>query len=158
VKLGDRTYRNHLDGYNQMAAITGKGPSARHEVFYLGESTVGAVRIDDYKYRFIDQPEGWLGVKNHPDVPLITNLRLDPFERMGWAGNLTKEGSLQYFDWFKFQFWRFVLVQQLVAKELQTFIEYPPMQRGASFNLDAVKAEMAKRMAQAEAAGKGPGQ
>ena len=48
--IGDRTYKNHLDGYNQMAAITGKGPSARHEIFYLGESTVGAVRIDDYKY------------------------------------------------------------------------------------------------------------
>ncbi len=54
--IGDRTYKNHLDGYNQMAAITGKGPSARHEIFYLGESTVGAVRIDDYKFRFIDQP------------------------------------------------------------------------------------------------------
>jgi arylsulfatase len=77
---------------------------------------------------------------------------------MGWAGDLTKEGSLQYFDWFKYEFWRFVFVQQLVAKEIQTFIEYPPMQRGASFNLDAVKAEMAKRMQQAEAAAKGPGQ
>jgi arylsulfatase A-like enzyme len=66
--IGDRTYKNHLDGYNQMAAITGKGPSARHEIFYLGESTVGAVRIDDYKYRFIDQPNGWLGDKTHPDV------------------------------------------------------------------------------------------
>jgi hypothetical protein len=73
--IGDRTYKNHLDGYNQLAAITGKGPSARHEIFYLGESTVGAVRIDDYKYRFIDQPAGWLGEKTHPDVPYITNLR-----------------------------------------------------------------------------------
>ena len=43
-----------------------------------------------------------------------------------------------------------------MAKELQTFIEFPPMQRGASFNLDAVKAEMATRMAQAQAASKGP--
>ena len=90
---GDRTYKNHLDGYDQMAAITGKGPSTRHEIFYLGESTLGAVRIDDYKYRFIDQPDGWLGVKNHPDVPTITNLRLDPFERTGWPADLTKEGS-----------------------------------------------------------------
>ncbi len=84
VKLGDRTYKNHLDGYNQMAAITGKGPSARHEIFYLGESTVGAVRIDDYKYRFIDQPAGWLGEKTHPDVPYITNLRL--IRSNAWAG------------------------------------------------------------------------
>ncbi|MEZ0257398.1 MAG: arylsulfatase [Chthoniobacter sp.] len=158
VKLGERTYKNHLDGYNQMDAITGKGPSARHEIFYLGESTVGAVRIDDYKYRFIDQPNGWLGRKDHMDVPTITNLRLDPFERTGWPQDGTKEGGQQYFDWFKYQFWRFVFVQQVVGKELQTFIEYPPMQRGASFNLDAVKAEMAKRMEQAEKASKGTGQ
>jgi arylsulfatase len=157
-KIGDRTYKNHLDGYNQMAAITGKGPSARHEIFYLGESTVGAVRIDDYKFRFIDQPAGWVGEKTKPDVPYITNLRLDPFERTGWPNNGTKEGGQQYFDWFKFQFWRFVFVQQVVAKELQTFVDFPPMQRGASFNLEAVKAEMAKRMEQAEAASKGPGQ
>jgi arylsulfatase A-like enzyme len=156
--IGDRTYKNHLDGYNQMVAITGKGPSARHEIFYLGESTVGAVRIDDYKYRFIDQPNGWLGDKTHPDVPYITNLRLDPFERTGWPNNGTKDGAQQYFDWFKFQFWRFVFVQQLMAKEIKTFLEYPPMQRGASFNLDAVKAEMAKKMAEAEAASKGTGQ
>ncbi len=155
VTLGDRTYKNHLDGYDQMAAITGKGPSARHEIFYLGESTVGAVRIDDYKYRFIDQPDGWLGRKDHMDVPTITNLRLDPFERTGWPQDGTKEGGQQYFDWFKYQFWRFVFVQQVVGKELQTFLEYPPMQRGASFNLDAVKAEMAAKMKQAEAASKG---
>jgi arylsulfatase A-like enzyme len=154
--IGDRTYKNHLDGYNQMAAITGKGPSARHEIFYLGESTVGAVRIDDYKFRFIDQPHGWVGEKIHLDVPYITNLRLDPFERTGWPNDGTKEGGQQYFDWFKYQFWRFVFVQQVMGKELQTFLEFPPMQRGASFNLDAVKAEMATRMAQAQAAAKGP--
>ena len=154
--IGDRTYKNHLDGYNQMAAITGKGPSARHEIFYLGESTVGAVRIDDYKFRFIDQPAGWLGEKTHPDVPYITNLRLDPFERTGWPNNGTKDGAQQYFDWFKYQFWRFVFVQQVMGKEIQTFLDYPPMQRGASFNLDAIKAEMGKRMAEAEAASQRP--
>jgi arylsulfatase A-like enzyme len=156
-QIGDRIYKNHLDGYNQMAAITGKGASARHEIFYLGESTVGAVRIDDYKFRFIDQPAGWLGEKTHPDVPYITNLRLDPFERTGWPNNGSKEGAQQYFDWFKYQFWRFVFVQQTMAKEIQTFLDYPPMQRGASFNLDALKAEMAKRIAEAEAASKGTG-
>jgi arylsulfatase len=158
VKIGDRTYKNHLDGYNQMDAITGRGPSVRHEIFYLGESTVGAVRIDDYKFRFIDQPAGWVGDKTHPDIPYITNLRLDPFERTGWPNNGTKEGGQQYFDWFKYQFWRFVFVQQVIAKEIQTFLDYPPMQRGASFNLDAVKAEMGKRMEQAQAASKGTSQ
>src|SRR6202044_2426507 len=49
--IGDRTYKNHLDGYNQMDAITGKGPSARHEIFYLGERRIGPVRIAHNKFR-----------------------------------------------------------------------------------------------------------
>ena len=156
VTLGGQTYKNHLDGYDQMAAITGKGPSTRHEIFYLGESTIGAVRIDDYKYRFIDQPQGWLGPKTHPDVPTITNLRLDPFERMGFPEDMTKQGSMMFFgDFYMYQFWRFVFVQQAMGKEIQTFLEFPPMQRGASFNLDALKAEMAAKMQQAEKASHG---
>ena len=155
VPLGDRTYKNHLDGYNQMDAITGKGPSARHEIWYFGESTLGAVRIDDYKYRFIDQPQGWLGVKGHVDVPFLINLRLDPFERTGWPEDGTKQGAQAYFDWFKYEFWRFVFVQQQVAKLAQTAIEYPPMQRGASFNLEALKAELAKKMEEAQSHGTG---
>jgi len=141
-QLGDTTYKVHLDGYDQTPMITGKGPSNRHEIFYFGESTLGAVRIDDYKYRFIDQPSAWLGAKVAVDVPYLTNLRLDPFERMGWADNGAAQGSTQYFDWFKYQFWRFVFVQQQVAKLAETAIEFPPMQKGASFNLDSVKAKI----------------
>ncbi len=132
-QLGERTYKVHLDGYNQMDLITGKGPSKRNEIFYFAEGTLGAARIGDFKYRFIDQPGGWLGGTVKPAMPILVNLRLDPFERMGLTG------SLQYFDWFKFEFWRFVLVQQEIAKAAQTFIEFPPMQRGASLNLEAVK-------------------
>ncbi|HTY40813.1 MAG TPA: sulfatase-like hydrolase/transferase, partial [Thermoanaerobaculia bacterium] len=149
LKVGDRTYRNHLDGYDQMDAITGKGPSARHEIYYFGESTLGAVRIDDFKYRFIQQPEGWVGDKTHPDMPILTNLRLDPFERTGWASDGAAKGSMQYWDWFKYEFWRFVFVQQEVAKLAKTAIDYPPMQKGASFNLDALKAELAQKAASA---------
>ncbi len=141
-KIGDVTYKNHLDGYNQMDMITGKGPSARHEIFYFGESTLGAVRIDDFKYRFIDQPGGWIGSKDHVDAPVLTNLRLDPFERLDFPENGTLSGSQNYFTWFQYEFWRFVFVQQAVAKLAMTAIEYPPMQKGASFNLDAVKAQI----------------
>ena len=140
-----------------MAAITGKGPSARHELFYFGESVLGAVRIDDFKFRFIEQPNGWMGVKDHPDVPTLTNLRLDPFERMGWPNNGTKEGASGYWDFLLAQAWRFVFVQQVMGKEVQTFLDYPPMQKGASFNLDALKAEMAAKMAAAQKAAKGTG-
>src|SRR6201995_4126406 len=142
-QLGDTKYKVHLDGYNQTDMITGKGPSNRHEIWYFVESELGAVRIDDYKYRFIDQPGGWLGDKTKPDVPYLINLRLDPFERTGWPNNGTREGAQQYFDWFKYEFWRFVFVQQQVEKLVMTAIEFPPMQKGASFNLDAVKAKIA---------------
>jgi arylsulfatase len=147
-QLGDTTYKVHLDGYDQTPMITGKGPSNRHEIFYFGESSLGAVRIDDYKYRFIDQPGGWLGAKVPVDVPFLTNLRLDPFERMGWPQDQSAQGSQQYFDWFKYQFWRFVFVQQQVAKLAETAIEFPPMQKGASFNLDSVKAKIAAARAE----------
>ena len=55
-KLGDRTYKNHLDGYNQMDLLLGKGPSARHELFYFGGPQLGAIRIDDFKFQFYQQP------------------------------------------------------------------------------------------------------
>jgi arylsulfatase A-like enzyme len=141
-QLDGQTYKVHLDGYNQMDLITGKGPSARHEIFYFAESTLGAVRIDAFKYRFIDQPRGWLGDKTKVDVPYLTNLRLDPFERTGFSENGSKEGSQQFFDWFTYEFWRFVFVQQEVEKLAKTAVDFPPMQRGASFNLDAVKAQI----------------
>ena len=83
TQLGERNYKVHLDGYNQIDLITGKGPSQRHEVFYFAEGTLGAVRIDDFKYRFIDQPSGWFGGTVKLDVPILVNLRLDPFERHG---------------------------------------------------------------------------
>ncbi|HTU25084.1 MAG TPA: arylsulfatase [Pirellulales bacterium] len=137
-KLGDKNYKVHLDGYNQLDLITGKGPSARHEVLYFAESTLGAVRLDDYKYRFIDQPQGWLGGTVKVDWPILVNLRLDPFERTGISG------SLNYYHWFVYQFWRFVYVQQEVAKLAESAIEFPPMQKGASFNLEAVKQQLEK--------------
>ncbi len=145
-KIGDTTYKVHLDGYNQMDMLTGKGPSNRHEIFYFGESTLGAVRVDDYKYRFIDQPNGWIGNTVHVDAPVLTNLRLDPFERLDFPVNGTLNGSQQYFDWFKYEFWRFVFVQQEVAKLAMTALEFPPMQKGASFNLEAVKAQIEAAM------------
>jgi arylsulfatase len=140
-QLGDRTYKVHLDGYDQTNLITGKGPSNRREIFYFAEGTLGAVRIGDYKYRFVDQPQGWLGGTVKVDWPILTNLRLDPFERTGLSG------SLNYYRFFAFNFWRFVLVQEVVAKAAQSAIEFPPMQKGASFNLEGIKEQIEKAVA-----------
>jgi arylsulfatase len=139
-RFGDRTYSTHLDGYNQLDFICGRGPSNRHEVVYFAEGTFGAIRLDDYKFRFIDQPGGWLGGTVKPDWPIVVNLRLDPNERTGLSG------SFEYTSWMKFHLWRFVLVQDVVAKIAQSFVEFPPLQAPASFNMDAVK-EQVKRAA-----------
>jgi arylsulfatase len=139
-RLLDRDYKVHLDGYNQLDLLTGKGPSKRHTVWYFAEATLGAVRIGDYKYRFIDQPNGWLGGTVKPDMPILVNLRLDPFERAGLGR------SLNYYNWFVFQFWRFTFVQQEVAEFAKTFLDFPPMQKPASFNLEAVKAQLQEKL------------
>jgi arylsulfatase A-like enzyme len=144
-QLGGRTYKVHLDGYNQIDLITGKGPSKRHEVIYFTEGTLSAVRIDDFKYRFTDQPGGWLGGTVKVDWPILTNLRLDPYERTNLPNGA--QGSLAFYNWFAFQFWRFQYAQKEVEQLAQTAIDFPPMQKGASFNLEAVKAQIAKAMA-----------
>jgi arylsulfatase A-like enzyme len=137
-QLGERNYKVHLDGYNQMDLITGKGPSLRHEVYYFTEGTLSAVRINDFKYRFTDQPNGWFGGTVKVDWPILVNLRLDPFERTGL------NQSLFAANWWGNEFWRFVDVQQQVGKLAQTAIEFPPMQKGASFNLEVVKEQVEK--------------
>ena len=56
VELQGRKYKNHLDGYNQLDVLLGKGPSARHELFYFGGPHLGALRLDDFKFQFFQQP------------------------------------------------------------------------------------------------------
>jgi arylsulfatase A-like enzyme len=152
VKLGDRTYKNHLDGYNQLDLLLGKGPSARHELFYFGGPTLGAIRIDDFKFQFYQQPFGWPGEKTTTDMPTIVNLRQDPFERTpsirGETLNTMGGGYMN--DFYAREFWRFVLVQQAVAKLAETAINYPPMQAPASFNLEAVKRKIDETMKEHE--------
>ena len=144
VTLGDRTYKNHLDGYNQMALLEGKGPSVRHELFYFGGPVLGAVRIDDMKFIFIQQPGGWPGQKVQTDMPVLVNLRQDPFERTPMLfGETSATGAWGYGnDFFGREAWRFVAAQEAVTKLALTAVDYPPMQAPASFNLEAVKRQV----------------
>ena len=141
VQLGDRTYKNHLDGYNQMDLLTGAGPSKRHEIYYFGEAQLGAIRIDDFKFQFYQQPFGWPGEKVTTDMPTITNLRQDPFERTSSirGQTLNDQGGGYMNDFMAREFWRFVQVQEKVAEMAQSFVDFPPMQTPASFNLAALK-------------------
>jgi arylsulfatase len=149
---GDQTYKNHLDGYDQMDMITGNGPSKRHEVWYFGGPHLGAVRLDDFKFQFIQQPYGWPGEKVTTDMPTIVNLRQDPFERTPSVRgeNLNDMGGGYMNDFYAREFWRFVMVQQAVTKLAMTAIDYPPMQDPASFNLEEVKKQIEKMVKQHE--------
>ena len=133
--LNGKQYKVHLDGYDQTELLSG-GKSSRNEFWYFTETTLAAARIGDYKYTFIDQPDGWFGPKVKLDWPGLTNLRLDPFEKMDM------EGSMYYAQWYTYEFWRYVFVQQEVGKLAMTALDFPPMQAAASFNLDAVKKQI----------------
>jgi len=124
--MGGKTYKVHLDGYNQLDMLTGIEPSNRDVIYYFAQHEFGAIRVGDYKYRFIDQPTGWLGETVSLDWPVITNLRLDPFERV----NLL-DGKV-------------VGAQEQIEGLVLTFVDYPPMLDPASFNLDAVKKKIEK--------------
>ena len=104
---------------------------------------LGAVRIGDFKYLFVEQPDGWPGQKVRVNMPKIVNIRQDPFERTpqtDWG-----VGSSDYMmSFYAREFWRFVFVQQKVGALARTAIEFPPMQKPASFNMDAIKAQVQK--------------
>ena len=152
VQLGGRKYKNHLDGYDQMDLLIGNGPSKRHEIWYFGGPHLGALRVDDFKFQFFQQPYGWPGEKITTDMPSVVNLRQDPFERTpslrGESWNESGQGFTNEF--FAREFWRFVMVQQYVLRLAQTAIEFPPMQAPASFNLDAIKTEIQEKIKEHE--------
>jgi arylsulfatase len=131
-----------------MDLLTGKGSSARHELFYFAEANLGALRIDDFKYQFIQQPYGWPGEKVTTNMPTIVNLRQDPFERTPSVRgeSLNDQGGGYVNEFLAREFWRFVEVQQRVAALAQTAVDYPPMQAPASFNLAAVKERIDEMM------------
>jgi hypothetical protein len=131
-----------------MDLLEGKGPSARHELFYFGGPHLGAVRLDDFKFQFYQQPQGWPGPKVTTDMPVMVNIRQDPFERTPSTGgqSLNDLGGGYMNDFYAREFWRFVMVQQYVAKLAETAINYPPMQAPATFNLDAVKREIEAKL------------
>ena len=135
-----------------MDLLLGNGPSARHEIFYFAGPRLGALRVDDFKFQFLQQPYGWPGEKVTTDMPTVVNLRQDPFERTPSTRgeSLNEQGGGYLNEFYAREFWRFVLVQQKVAELAQTAIEFPPMQAPASFNLEAVKREIDEKIKQHE--------
>jgi len=137
-----RTYKVHLDGYNFLPHLIGKeneGP--RREVFYFADTgELTALRYDDWKMLFLEQERpdtlrAWIEPWTELRVPLITNLRRDPYERAHVTSNT-------YYDWMIDRIFFLVPAQQYVGNFLQTFQEFPPRQKPASFSIDQVMEKM----------------
>jgi arylsulfatase len=144
VSAINRTYKVHLDGYNFLPYLTGKeehGP--RKEVFYFSDDgDLTALRYQDWKLIFMEQRvEKTLKIWANPftslRIPLIFNLRRDPYERSQLTSNT-------YYDWLIDRAYLLVPAQAYVGEFLTTFKEFPPRQKAASFSLDKVLEELAK--------------
>jgi len=134
-----RDYKIHLDGYDITAHLKDPDqvPSPRHEIFYFSDDgDLTALRYDDWKLIFMEQrAQGTLRVWAEPftplRMPLIFNLRRDPYERAQITSNT-------YYDWLLDRAYLLVPAQTYVGNFLATFKEYPPRQKAASFSLDQV--------------------
>jgi arylsulfatase A-like enzyme len=138
VQAIGREYKVHLDGYNFLPHITGqdeKGPRA--EIFYFSDDgDLTALRWNDWKLLFMEQKEyktlrAWIEPFTPLRLPLIFNLRRDPYERSYQTSNT-------YYDWLIDRAYMLVPAQQYVGNFLATFKEFPPRQKAASFSLDQV--------------------
>jgi arylsulfatase len=142
VKAIGRTYKVHLDGYNILPLLTGQvKESPRKEIFYFSDDgDLTALRYQDWKLIFMEQKAvGTFRVWMEPfvplRVPLIFNLRRDPYERATITSNT-------YFDWLLDRAYLLVPAQAYVAQFLATFKEFPPRQKAASFSLDQAMEKM----------------
>jgi arylsulfatase len=141
VELNGRSYKNYLDGYNQLEYLTGKvKESPRREFIYVNDDgQIVAMRYNDWKAVFLENRGVAFGVWREPfvelRVPLLFHLRRDPFERAQHTSNT-------YNDWFLDRVFVLVPLQGLAAKFLQTMQEYPPSQTAGSFNLKKIEEQL----------------
>jgi arylsulfatase A-like enzyme len=137
-KVGDMTYKVHVDGYNLVPCLTGVAAKSPRESFLYcnDDQQLTGLRYDNWKLVFMEQRvEGTLRIWAEPFVtlrfPKLFNLRTDPYERADITSNT-------YYDWVIDHVFLFVPAQDYVGKFLMTFKEYPQRQKAASFNLDEV--------------------
>jgi arylsulfatase len=145
-QAGQKTFKVHLDGYNQLPYLTGQRPdSPRKEFFYFSDDgDLIALRYDNWKAVFAQQrAEGTMLVWSEPFVrtrlPWLFNLRTDPYEFASVTSN-------SYWDWYFDHVYLLVPMQTYVAQFLETFKEYPPRQKAASFTVDQVMEALTKSL------------
>ncbi len=137
-KVGNNTFKVHLDGYNMLPHLTGKEKEGRrHELFYFSDDgDLTAMRYDDWKLIFMEQKTAggfrvWMDPFIPLRIPLILNLRRDPYEFAPISSN-------SYYDWLLERAYLLVPAQDIVGEFLMTFKDYPPRMKAASFSLEKV--------------------
>ena len=146
-KAGDKTFKLHLDGYNLLPYLTGaeqKSPRPGF-IYFSDDGDIVAVRYGNWKCVFMEQRcAGTLQLWGEPFTPLripkLYNLRTDPFERADVTSNT-------YWDWYISKGYMIMAAQAVVGAFLQTFKEYPPRQKAASFTIDQAMEKMESSMA-----------
>jgi len=136
-KVGDMTYKVHLDGYNLLPALKGEAEWPRKEfIYWTDDGSVAALRYNNWKITFLKQDADGLKVWQEPFTPLrapmLTNLRMDPFERA------EHENAMGYQRWYLEHMFAIAPAGAYVGQWLQSFKEFPPRQKPGSFNLDRV--------------------
>jgi arylsulfatase len=134
--VGSTTYKVHLDGYNLMPALKAEGEWPRKEfVYWTDDGSVAALRYGNWKATFLRQDAHGLHVWQEPFVklraPILTNLRMDPFE-------LAHQIGMDYGRWFAEHMFMIAPAAAYAGQWLQSFREFPPRQKPGSFNLDQV--------------------
>ena len=143
-KLGDKTYKVHIDGYNLLPYLTGETKeSPRKSFFYISDDgDILALRMGDWKMVLMEQRAKQLMCWFEPFVklraPKMFNLRRDPFER-------ADENSNTYWDWVISHAYLLYGMQGLVAQQIEAFMRFPPRQKPAAFNLDEVLRQIQDR-------------
>lgn len=145
---GGTSFKVHLDGYNQLPYLTGQQPTgARHEFYYFNDDgMLVSMRFDNWKVVFCEQREpGGFRVWSEPficlRVPKILNLRMDPYERADVVSD-------QFYDWNSKNVYLAGVAVSKSAAFLQTFIDYPPSQKPASFSIDQIRAAVDAKIAE----------
>jgi arylsulfatase len=142
MKVGDKTFKVHLDGYNLLPYLTGQAQeNPRKEFFYFGdEGDLMCLRYDNWKFVFSEQrKQGTMGIWAEPftelRLPKIFNLRMDPYERADITSNT-------YWDWLIDHAFALVPAQAVVGNMLATFKDFPPSQATGSFSINKVLEQM----------------
>ncbi|CAG0966170.1 arylsulfatase [Myxococcaceae bacterium] len=143
TQIGGRSYKVHLDGHDLGPALRGEAPWPRREfIYWTDDGQVAALRYDNWKITFLEQKGEGLRVWQEPftplRAPLITNLRMDPFERA------EAEHAMGYQRWYMERMFTIAPAGAYVGRWLQSFREFPPRQKPGSFNLERVMETVSK--------------